>query len=387
MPRNPTEATLSKLKERRALVISAGGIQSGIQALYIGLTNDDWEIISTAFLPWPQKVGDLIARLNETHGPVALSDIGWLDYKVTTLLLDSAKSALAGAPKALGKPHYATLSKPTLWKGTTGETLQLRNWNLTVGDELYVAKSLKVPVMTEFLRHNILAGGPGVLPTFPGSLMVARQTEGVGLFVNIGLMSRMTIIDKQASKLLIESDIGPGTALIDKCAQDADSPEGFDRDGRLTSKGYPCAECLEALASDPWLAMAAPKQASPEVFAHLLSHPRLKPLPPLDKLATVTALTAISAYDFYKREYKGQARPEALWVSGGGSNNLALIDYLKASFDPIPVRSVEELNIPADMKIPLTLGLTVDAFIRGEKIPWSSGNNPKIKPLARWALP
>jgi len=378
---------LRRLKARRALVVSAGGVRSGIQVLYLGFTGDEWEIFSSAFLPYPQRVLDLIVRLGETHDPVALSDIGWLDYKVTMLFMDSARAALAGAPKAVGEPHYAVLNKPTLWKGATGENLQQSSWNMTVGDDLFLAKSLGVPVLTEFLRHNILAGGPGVLPTFPGSLAIARNTTGVGLFVNIGLVSRMTVIDKEAQALLFESDTGPGTVLIDRCAQEADCPEGFDRDGKLTAQGSPNAGCLEALAADPWIGKAAPKQASPEIFTHLLDHPCLKPLSRVDRLATVTAFTARSMYDFYRREYREPKPPEALWVSGGGSNNLALLDYLRASFDPVPVRSVAELNVPPDMKVPLTLGLTVDAFICGKTVPWESGVCPRVEPLGRWALP
>jgi anhydro-N-acetylmuramic acid kinase len=384
----PIISKLRQLRERRVLVISAGGLQSGIQALFLGLGgNGGWEVFSKAFLPYPQRVAELITRLSETQEPVALSELGWLDYKVTMLFLESAKSALSGAPKGIGEPHYAVLNKPTLWKGGTGENMQQSSWNLTAGDELYVASSLGVPVLTDFLRHNILAGGPGVLPTFPGSLMAARHTSGVSLFVNIGLVSRMTVIDKSARALVLESDTGPGTVIIDKCAQEADCPEGFDRDGKLTSKGTPNAECLEALSADPFLAAPAPKQASPEIFAGLFSHPCLKPLSRVDKLATVTALTAKTIYDFYRRECMGASPPETLWLSGGGSNNLALVDYLKASFDPIPVRSVEDLNIPADMKIPLTLGLTADAFICGKKVPWESGSSPKINPIARWAMP
>ncbi|MDR2591600.1 MAG: anhydro-N-acetylmuramic acid kinase, partial [Chitinispirillales bacterium] len=361
MPMNaPAVSKLRRMKSRRVVVISAGGLQSGIQTLYMGFTGDDWEVFSTAYLPYPQRVAELITRLSETQEPVALSELGWLDYKVTMLFLDSVKNALSGVPKAIGAPHYAVLNKPTLWKGATGENLQQSSWNLTVGDEVFVANALGVPVITEFLRHNILAGGPGILPTNPGSLIVAKYTAGVGLFVNIGLVSRMTVIDRDApQQLLFESDTGPGTVLIDKCAQEAECAGGFDRDGALTATGAPCAECLEVLAADPWIVKAAPKQASPEIFSHLLSHPCLKSLSLVDKLATITALTARSVYDFYRREYKGSAQPSALWISGGGANNLTLVDFLKASFHPIPVRSVEELNVPPDMKVPLTLGLTV----------------------------
>ncbi len=380
-------STFRRLKSRRAVVISAGGLRSGIQALYLGFTGGDWEVFSTAYLPYPRRVEELITRLSETQEPQALSELGWLDYKVTMLFLESAKNALSGAPKAIGAPHYAVLNKPTLWKGATGENLQQSSWNITVGDEVFLANALGVPVLSDFLRHNILAGGSGVLPTFPGSLIVAKHTTGVGLFVNIGLVSRMTVIDNDAQALLFESDTGPGTVLIDKCAQEAECVGGIDRDGALTATGAPCAECLEILSTDPWISKAAPKQASPEIFSHLTSHPCLKPLGQVDKLATITALTAKSVYDFYRREYKGATQPSALWISGGGANNLALVDFLKASFDPIPVRNVEDLNVPLDMKIPLTLGLTVDAFIGGREVPWESGSNPKIKPLGRWALP
>jgi len=78
---------LRRLRARRALVVSAGGVRSGIQGLYLGVSGDEWEILSSALLPYPQKVLELIDRLSETQDPVALSDIGWLDYKVTMLFL------------------------------------------------------------------------------------------------------------------------------------------------------------------------------------------------------------------------------------------------------------------------------------------------------------
>ncbi len=378
---------LKNLKKRRMLVISAGGIQSGIQVLFLGLQGSKWEIFSKSFLPYPQKVGSLIEQLNENQQPIKLSDLGWLEYKITMLLLECARTALAQAPKSVGTPHLAVLNKPTLWKGATGENLQQSSWNLTIGDEQFIASSLSIPVLTDFIRHNILAGGPGVLPTFPGSLYIAAPTSGIGLFANIGLVSRMTIIDKSSSALLLESDTGPGTFLIDKCAKDAACPDGFDRDGKLSSQGLVNTECLEELAKDSWLLIPSPKQASPDIFLPLLAHPCLSDLSIVDKLATITALSAKSIYDFFRREYTINLSPEALWVSGGGSNNLSLMEFLGAYFDPIPVHSIEELNVPADMKVPLELGLTVNEYLSGNKVPWESGNHPRMEPLARWILP
>ncbi|MFP4243413.1 MAG: hypothetical protein ACLFTW_15705, partial [Chitinispirillaceae bacterium] len=136
-------------KKRRMLVISAGGIQSGIQVLYLGLEGEKWEIFSKAFLPYPRKVGSLIEKLNETQDPVKLSELGWLEYKVTMLFVDCARTALAQAPKSVGTPQLAILNKPNLWKGYTGEQLQQSSWNLSIGDEQFVSSSLNLPVLTD----------------------------------------------------------------------------------------------------------------------------------------------------------------------------------------------------------------------------------------------
>ncbi|KMQ50315.1 Anhydro-N-acetylmuramic acid kinase [Chitinispirillum alkaliphilum] len=381
------QGKLKRKKNRRILIISAGGIQSGIQALYIGTENGSWNIHSKAFIPYPKKVGTLIGKLIETQDPITPSELAWLEYKTTMLFLESATAALAQAPKAIGKPHFVVLNKLTLWKGKTGENLQQSNWNLTVGDAQFVASSLNLPVFTDFIRHNILAGGPGVLPLFPGILKISKQVSGPAVFVNIGLLSRITIIDNDNSTLITESDSGPGTILVDKCAQAADSPDGFDRDGNLSQKGVVNTESLETLSSEPWFKKPAPKHSSIDSFLHLLEKEEIKSLDPIDRVATITALTAKTIFDFYTREYPLKTNPGAVWISGGGSNNLAIINYLSAYFDPIPIRTIEELGVPADVKIPLALGLSVDTFISGNSVPWETGNNPVIKPLARWITP
>lgn len=381
------ESKLKKIKKRRILVISAGGVQSGVQALYIGIEDDEnWNTYAKAFIPYPQKMGLLIEQLNETQDPLKLSELAWLEYKTTMLFLESAKAALAQAPKAFSQPHLVVLNKLTLWRGVTGENLQQSNWNLTVGDAQFVSSSLNLPVLTDFIRHNILAGGPGVLPVSAGSLKIAKRVSGPAVFINAGLLSRITIVDNNNSTLLLESDTGPGTVLIDKCVREADCPEGFDRDGHLSQKGVVNTECLEKLSSDPWFTKPAPKQSSVDSFIHLLDEKSLKKLNSLDKIATVTALTAKTIFDFYSREYSLDT-PQAIWLSGGGSNNLTLIDYLNAYFEPVAVRNIEELGIPSDVKIPLTLGLSVDSFLSGNALPWESGSNPKIRPLARWVFP
>ncbi len=378
---------LKKVKKRRVLIISGGGVQSGIQCLYLKF-NGNWDILASSFSPYPQKVSDFIEFCAKQDGSFKLSDLSWLDYKVSTLLTESAKTALKGLPTALRSPHYIILNKPVIWRGSIEESQQQSHWDFSLGDAQYVASMFNVPVLTDFVRHNILAGGNGTLPTNPGNQIIASRSTGISVFLNIGAICKMTIIDVTTSTVLVDSDCGPGSCLQNKfIKENLNTKDGFDRDGCFAAEGKVEGDCLNKLASTEWFLKPAPKNALLNQFDDLLLFPSLKSLPDADQVATITALSARSAYDFFRREYKLKIAPNSIYVSGGAVNNLTLMEYLKTYFSPIPVLSIEALGIPSDMRIPLALGITSDAYISGVSIPWESGNSPKIDPLARWVLP
>jgi 1,6-anhydro-N-acetylmuramate kinase len=75
--------------------------------------------------------------------------------------------------------------------------------------------------------------------------------------------------------------------------------------------------------------------------------------------------------------------PGTIWVSGGGANNLTLLDFLSTYFAPLPVRRIDEMGVPAEFFVPLALGLTVDAFCTGE-VRQKSGNNSDFDGIGTW---
>jgi anhydro-N-acetylmuramic acid kinase len=380
-----------KIKKRRILIISAGGLQGGLQCLYIAATNTTWEIIAHAFMPYPQKIAQLLEQISASSSQqVTLTDLAWIDYKLSLLYTECARTTLTQLPTALRTPHFAVLNKPEVWRGPNGEEQQPTCWDIPLGDAQHLASSLHIPVATDFIRHQCLAGGSGVLPTGFGNQCIAATRGGIVLFLNIGLVSRMTIVDTGNSAIVTDSDTGPGTCCINtlmKQQKPGVENEGFDRDGSLASKGAVDGDCLKKLSEDPWFLKPAPKQASPHLFDNLIKVPQFTVLSDADQLATVTALTARTIYDFYRRELKQLSSQQTVFLSGGGSHNQTLLQYLKTFFDAIPIKSIEELGIPVDMRIPLALGLTVNAYVSGTTIPWESGNNPKVQPLGKWVWP
>jgi anhydro-N-acetylmuramic acid kinase len=378
---------IKKTKKRRILVISASGCQGGIQCIYLSVA-DTWEILSYSMMPYPQKVAALLEKISMGDiESLKVANLAWLDFKISHLMIDCIRPTLAKVSQIIKTPHYGVLNKLSLWKGPTGENLQQSHWDLTVGDAQFIASSLDIPIFTDFVRQNILAGGTGVIPTHQGNLQIASKHPGLVAFVNIGIISHITVVDTSSSTLIIDSDTGPGTHLIDMIARKVSTDDNFDRDGTLASKGTVDGECLNTLVSNPWFLKPSPKFAFPDQFENLLDNAMLKMLSPHDQLATITAHTARSIYNFFRSEYKGAILPTKIYISGGGVNNLTLMEYLSAYFQPIAICSVEELGIPADMRIPLSLGLTVNSYLSGLSIPWETGNNPRITAIGRWVVP
>jgi len=375
---------LRKIKKQRILVLSAAGPRSGIQCVYIGAQSNSWEALSKAIVPYPQNIDDLIdSLLRSPTKTISLEKMAWLDKKITSLLLECAKNALAQAHPSFKHPHIVVVNKLCLFSGMCDEKDALQNWELSFGDAHIVAATLGAPVITDFIRQSVISGGQGQLPLFPGNVKIAKSNEPVSAYLNVGLVSRMTVLDNQAMHTIIDSDVGPGTCLINMAAADAGCENGFDRDGSIAGKGKVDNTCVETLTNLPWFSLPVPKQGTVHEFSEMYNHPSVSVLSKIDKITTLTALTARSAFDFFKQHYHHALAPEIIHVCGGGANNLTLLEYLSMYFDPLPVKTVEEPDIESTMFFPLALGLTVHDYLAGKA---ASAHNDLsgVNGIGRW---
>jgi anhydro-N-acetylmuramic acid kinase len=381
-------AKIRKIRKKRFLILSAGGPQSGIQGIYIGVEGDFWELITHANLPYPDAVEQLVEEATQSAGArFELKRIAWLDQRMSFLFLECAKMALAQAHKSLRQPHVVVMNKFALYNGLCGEGNEAKPWVIELGDGQLVASAYRVPVITDFGLHAAGAGVPFTLPLFPGTLKISKHTEPISLYLNIGLISHLTIVDNQAMLTVLDSDVGPGTCLINMAAREAGCPDGFDRDGSQAALGKVDSTVLETLCAQQWFVRPPPKQGFFQDFIPLFSHESVQRLAPCDKIATLTALTARSAFEFFKREYRQVVSPEVVWVSGGGANSLTLLDYISTYFEPIKIKSVEESGIPSALRVPLALGLTVHEYIMGHKGPWKAETDSGTNGIGTWIYP
>ncbi len=379
---------IRKRKKRHILILCPSSANSGLDALYLDVNDTNWQILQSRSIHYPQQIKDLLLDIQQHPDQSCyLQDLALLDTNMTSFLTTSALSLLENIPKLKRRPDLAVLKKFSLWQGTVDNNKKPESWNLPLGDAHQLARELKMPVLTDFIRQDILINGPGSLDTAYGDLLLAQKANDLAVFINIGLLADMTVIDCQKQQIIINSDIGPGTCCIDQAALEAGCDHGFDRDGSAASTGKVQTEALEILLEDEWFELPSPKQGDSTYFKKLLDAPCLQELNPSDRLATVTAFTALTISNFYKRELAHVRNPSVIWLSGGGVNNLALKEFLTAYFSPTPVKSIEELGIPAMSRIPLTLGLTVHGYLNGEDIYITGKNSSKSDGFGRWVFP
>lgn len=373
---------LRKRSKRRILVISAASIHSGLQSVYFEASGTNWEILHSQSNPYPESVGTL-AKIAASGSRRRLrpADVALADRDISQLIAHTACDLLSRAPRARRKPDFVVFTKCTIWLGTVTAGPQQTLWCLQIGDANMLADSINTPVLTEFVRSSILSGGEGTLPTLDGDLIIAGHAGPVAVLLNLGLVSHMTIIDTRSQQVMLDADTGPCSRLIDLTAQAAGHGEGFDRDGLGASSGQVNTEVLDTLT------MNFPGQDS-NCSEDILHHPALEKLGDVDRLATVTAFCSLSIVNAYKRKCRSLPHPpSAIWLSGGSAYNQTLVGYLTAYFAPIDVKFIEELDVPANSRTPLALGLSIHAHLEGKPVAGNArGRNGNILP-GRWVVP
>ena len=379
---------IQKHKKRQFIILSASSIHCGLECLVLETESNQYQIIHHQTFHYSQQIKDLLSPVSQSENPsVSIKDLALLDNLFTGFISESTQQLIAQIPSKKRRFDCIILQNYRLFNGLLHNKKHPMYWNVSLGDPCYLAMGCKIPVLSDLYRKDILYHGTGYFSTAHGDLIIAKKSNDTSLFLNIGLTARLTVVDPVASKIILDSCTGPGTFLIDIAAQNAGYAHGFDRDGSGALTGNVNMVSLETLIADDWFKIPGTKEADLPYLRKLLQHPCLSSLSPTDTLATLTALTALSINQYFKREYTYEKKPGTIWISGGGAHNLTLLDFLKSYFAPIPVKSIEELNIAANSKSSLALGLTINAFLNKEITLLKNGAALGISEIGKWVYP
>ncbi len=258
---------------------------------------------------------------------------------------------------------------------------------LQIGEAAVIARRTGVTTVSDFRVADVAAGGQGAPLVSYVDWLLLRDLHKARAVQNIGGIANVTYLppgDDPAGALAF--DTGPGNMLIDYATSRAtDGAQTFDRDGRLAAAGRVDEELLAELMAHPYLAQPIPKTTGREQFgvqlgADIWARARARGIAGEDVVATLTAFTAASIADAYRRFLP--AMPDEVILGGGGANNPTLVRMLAARLAPARIMTYGDVTgLDGDAKEAIAFAVLAYEAIHGRP-----GNLPSCTGARDWAV-
>lgn len=316
-----------------------------------------WELIGfehTPFLPRDRAAILRVAAGEATLAELARLDV-WLGRRIGEAVLGAVRAAGRGA-----RPELIACHGQTVYHQGRVATLQ-------VGDAATVANLTGVAVVSDFRSADIAAGGEGapLVPWVDWRLFTHRHRYRAVL--NLGGIANLTLLPPGARAAEVMGfDTGPANMALDAfMAMASGGRLGYDRDGRLARQGKVNRRWLTHLLAHRYFVRHPPKSAGREQFGADFVRQALRHAPRLrqaDGMATLVALTAETVAQGLRRA--GRTGVEVI-VSGGGTENQALMESLTRAAPGCTWLRPEQFGIPSQAKEALAFAFLGEAHHRG----------------------
>lgn len=231
-------------------------------------------------------------------------------------------------------------------------------YTLQIGEPGYMAQRLKKPVVYDFRTADVVLGGQGapLIPVVDEYLY--RHGEEARLCLNIGGIANMTLLPPKGHTLpVIAWDTGPGNTLMDRAMVTwTEGKLSYDPDGKNARAGRVNQTLLEWLFQHPYCEKRPPKSAGQEEFGNPFFQKIINQFSPHNAgdwqnlLATLTEFTTRCISVDLERFGADYPAFERLFVGGGGSRNVYLMERLQKMLPRVTIEPVKEAGVTQDNK-------------------------------------
>ena len=253
---------------------------------------------------------------------------------------------------------------------------------LQIGEPAVIAHRTGIPTIANFRVADLAAGGQGA-PLVPYvDFLLFRGADRTVALQNIGGISNVTLIPASAAGSdVLASDTGPGNMIIDSVMEIlTDGAERYDDAGQFAAQGSVCESLLSEWLGHPFISAHPPKTTGREAFGRQFAHQALEQaknqnVGQTDLVATLTAFTAETIFEYYRRFLFPHYSVDKIYISGGGAHNLTLMDHLKARFQPIPLLPIDSMDFSSDAKEAIAFAVLANEAIHGHptNLPQATG--------------
>jgi anhydro-N-acetylmuramic acid kinase len=253
---------------------------------------------------------------------------------------------------------------------------------LQLGEPSVIAERTGVTTVADFRPRDMAAGGQGAPLTPYVHYLLFHDAQRSRVIHNIGGISNVTLLPAGGELTdVLAFDTGPGNMAIDGAVSHFSAgQEIFDQDGVRAQRGRVYQPFVEELLTHPFLPRLPPKSTGREAFGAAFLEQVLARAVELgvlgdDLIATLTAFTALSMADAYRRFVLTRLAQVETILCGGGSRNPTLIAWLCRELPEIEWRRCDDFGISADALEAVTFAVLAHATVRGQvaNVPTATG--------------
>ena len=338
------------MKNYKTIISMMSGTSlDAIDACLLKIFDDlKFEVIDNYSLEYPAEIKNKLLELANNDGNV--KDVCYMNFVVGELFAQTAinlikKANLTSQEIDLISSHGQTIFHiPTnieIGGIKTKSTLQ-------IGDISVISHKTGITTVGDFRTKDIAAGGQGA-PLVPFADKILFGTDKNRLIQNIGGISNVTVLSKKCN--MFAFDNGAGNMLIDYFTQKLYNLP-YDKNGEIASTGNIDENWLNELLKEQYYSIQPPKTTGRELFNNKYAEEIFKTAPQKkeDVIATITALTAKTITDSYKKFILPKTTIDEVILGGGGAYNKTLISYMKKYMPELTIKTHEDYNIPNKLK-------------------------------------
>ncbi len=283
---------------------------------------------------------------------------------------------------ALNSIHLIGSHGQTIWHQPHGARHggRIVRATLQIGEPSVIAQRTGITTVADFRPRDMAAGGQGA-PLVPYAdyvlfrdRRICRAVQNIGGIANVTFLPRACRCDD-----ILAFDTGPGNMVIDGVMRlISQGKRHCDRGGALAAQGRIDEMLLRELLRHPFLRRRPPKSTGREEFGQeycerFYRQSQQRELAPEDMLATVTAFTARTIAEAYRRFLPRM--PDELVLCGGGAHNRTLVRLLRQDLPGVTMRTTDEFGISVDAREAVAFAILAWATIRGvaNNVPSATG--------------
>lgn len=291
-------------------------------------------------------------------------DICSLNFKLGYIFADAIKKLCKEIDFPIEKVDLIGCHGQTIYHLANDNEKYIRS-TLQIGEPAVIAYQTKTKVVSNFRTMDMAAGGQGA-PLVPYTEYLIYRNSKSRLLQNIGGIGNVTVIPGNCTiEDVYAFDTGPGTMIIDEAVKQLKGMP-YDRNGDIAFKGKINVDLLKELMNMDYVKKLPPKTTGREMFGEEFTYNLIKKWSHISDenfICTITAFTANSISEGYKKFIFPNVKIEEIIIGGGGSYNNTLVGMLKRLLPDYKIMIQEDLGYSSDAKEAIAFAILANETI------------------------